>query len=141
MVSEKCPNGFTLRHTMKANNRAITRVAWSPNGRLLASASYDQTVRIWDTETGKQEKELYGYSGSVFTVCITPDGRYAVSASKSALKVWDMSGSNALAYIAWSQMITFMQWRLHQTAVMPSPAHTTQLCACGILKVKKSILF
>lgn len=91
MAGEKLPTGFTLRHTLKANNRAITRIAWSPDGRMLASASYDQKVRIWDAETGQQIEELYGYSGSVFTVCITPDGRFAISASKSALKVWDIT--------------------------------------------------
>ena len=88
------PAGFTLRHTLKANNRAITRLAWAPDGNQLASASYDQTVRIWDTVAGKELRQLYGYSGSVFTVVITADGRYAISASKNALKVWDMAGEN-----------------------------------------------
>ena len=85
MDFETIPQGFTLRHTLKANNRAITRVAWAPDGKSLASASYDQTVRLWDVEKGGQIQELYGYSGSVFTVAITPDGRFAVSASKSGL--------------------------------------------------------
>ncbi|MCZ7670264.1 MAG: hypothetical protein M5U34_25405 [Chloroflexi bacterium] len=67
MKKETCPPGFKLRHILKASNRAITRVAWSPDGRLLASASYDQTVRLWDAETGKEIREILGYSGSVFT--------------------------------------------------------------------------
>ena len=94
MRVQACPAGFTLRHTLKANNRAITRLAWAPDGKLLASASYDQTVRLWNAETGAEVRELYGYSGSVFTVVITADGRLAISASKNALKVWPVSGEN-----------------------------------------------
>jgi WD40 repeat protein len=70
MKKELCPDGFRLKHILKASNRAITRLAWSPNGRLLASASYDQTVRLWNTETGREIREILGYSGSVFTVTL-----------------------------------------------------------------------
>jgi WD40 repeat protein len=65
-------------------------VAFSPNGRLLASASNDRTVRLWDPATGALTQTLEGHSDSVWSVAFSPDGRLLASASHDrTVRLWD----------------------------------------------------
>ena len=51
-----------------------TSVAFSPDGKRLASASVDQTVKVWDAATGQETLSLKGHIGRVFSVAFSPDG-------------------------------------------------------------------
>jgi len=69
-----------------------TRLCISPNGKIVASASEDETVRLWDTSTGKQYGVLGGHTEEVNLVVFSPNGKLVASASKDdTVRLWDTS--------------------------------------------------
>jgi WD40 repeat protein len=73
-------------------------VAVTPDGKWAVSASADNTLKVWDLETGHALRTLQGHSASVHGVAVTPDGKRAVSASgDKTLKVWDLETGEVLA--------------------------------------------
>lgn len=69
----------------------VVALAFSPDERLLVSGSYDKTVRIWDTETGRDVfGALEGHTGMVGAVAFSQHGRQVASGSHdSTIRVWD----------------------------------------------------
>jgi WD40 repeat protein len=65
-------------------------VAFSPDGLTLASGSYDNTIKLWDTTTGTHHQTLEGHSNSVYSVAFSPDGLTLASGSgDNTIKLWD----------------------------------------------------
>jgi WD40 repeat protein len=64
---------------------------FSPDGKRIASAGGDKTVRIWDAATGKELFKLTGHAEGVWGVAFSPDGKLLASASwDKTVKLWQI---------------------------------------------------
>lgn len=82
---------------LKGHTDWVQSAAFSPNGKLVVSASYDRTVRLWDTRTGTALQTLKGHTDHVWLAAFSPDGKLVVSASRdSTVRLWDTGTGTAL---------------------------------------------
>ena len=87
-------NADKLQQTaqLKEAKSAILCLAFSPNGKVLASGEVDKKIRLWDTATGKQLALLEGHARQVAALAFSPDGATLHSAGYDAtVRLWDVA--------------------------------------------------
>jgi Tol biopolymer transport system component/tRNA A-37 threonylcarbamoyl transferase component Bud32 len=90
----------------------VTAVTWSPDGKSLASASYDKTVRLWNASNGSPLLTYKGHTARVNALAWSPDSRYIASASNDyTVQIWEAAtGSLLSTYRGHTTEVTALAW-------------------------------
>ena len=77
-------------HTLTGHSAEVASMTFSPDGRRLATASYDRTIKLWDLTTGREVFTLLGHTAGLVCFTLSPDGNRIISGSYDATaRVWD----------------------------------------------------
>jgi eukaryotic-like serine/threonine-protein kinase len=89
-------NGKPL-FTYRGHSAAVWDIAWSPDGKNIASASKDANVQVWDAVTGRNMVTYRGHTKEVWAVSWSPDGTQIASVGdESPVQVWIVTTSKLL---------------------------------------------
>ncbi len=92
---------FRATKTIKAHFNTIRGVAIADDGKTLATASYDETIKLWNLKTGKELQALTGHSRDVECVAISADSKILASGSDdNKIKLWNLQAGKELKTLA-----------------------------------------
>jgi RNA polymerase sigma factor (sigma-70 family) len=99
-------NGNELRR-LKGHGDGVASIAFSPDGKALASGSLDKTVRIWDVATGDETRRLQGHELAVNAVAYSPNGNLLASAEHGVIRLWDAATGKLVSTLHGSWPLAF----------------------------------
>ena len=78
--------------TLTGHTDWVYTLAFSPNGKTIASGCIDATIHLWDAQTSKQKKTLTGHTSRVKSLTFSPDGKILVSGSEDgSVLLWEIN--------------------------------------------------
>ena len=103
----------------KAHPARVTSVAWSPDGKRIASASDDKLVTICDSSNGTTFHIYRGHAAEVYAVAWSPDGKYIASAgADKTVQIWNATtGNHLLTYSGHSGAVNSVSWSSDSTQI------------------------
>jgi hypothetical protein len=103
---------WKLLAVLRGHEDVVFSISWRPDGKRLASASFDKTIRIWDVDAAKVEQTFTGHSDVVYAVAYSPDGKRLASASKdrTARLIDPATGKALLTFSGMEQDVLAVAW-------------------------------
>ncbi|RHZ59243.1 uncharacterized protein CDV56_102161 [Aspergillus thermomutatus] len=78
-------------HSLEYHRESVERLAFSDERQMLASASTDGTLRLWDVTTGRCLRVIEGFKGKITAISFSPEGKWLASLSGGMIHVWDVA--------------------------------------------------
>ncbi len=104
----------TTVHKLAGHTSWIYSLAFSPDGHTLASAGWDEWIRLWDLETGAERAVLEGHKSEVYCLAFSPDGKTLASGSannNSVVKLWDVAtGGEQTELVGHGNVVHTLDW-------------------------------
>jgi len=96
----------------KGHSGRVNGLTWSPNGQRIASVSYDKSMQVWDSSTGKKFIIHRNVSAGMHAVSWSPDGRFLASGGNDKMvQVWDaITRNNIFTYRGHTGFVTAVAW-------------------------------
>jgi WD40 repeat protein len=95
--AHESPHPATFTHSLKGHTDWVLSIAFSPDGHTIASGSFDQTIRLWNRNTGLCLKVLQGHTNWIHSVAFSPDSQLLASASSDqTIQIWDITTGDRL---------------------------------------------
>ncbi len=86
--------GTIERNILRGHEGLVSSLAFSLDGKYIASGSYDKTVQLWDLEGNPIGKPFWGHEDVVYAVAFSPDGKYIASGGfDNNVRLWDLEGN------------------------------------------------
>ncbi len=120
----------TTIFTYRGHSARVSAIAWSPDGKRLASASDDKVVQISDGRNGNTLLTYDGHSGELYTVAWSPDGQYIASAgADKTVQVWSaITGKKIYTYKGHTAAVNAVSWSPDSKHIASaSDDHTVQV--------------
>jgi WD40 repeat protein len=154
LETKKYHRTFSYLTSPYSHNGFVNALVYSPNGHIIASASGDKTIRIWQSSTGTIKRTLNGHTDAVLAIAINPDSTILVSGSADqTIRIWNLqtgenryiinqhlAAVNTLAitpdnqtFISGSTDSTIKLWHLHTGELYRTvKIHSTAISAIAI---------
>src|SRR5262249_30984729 len=96
----------------------VTTLAFSPDGKVLASGGWDDMVRLWDVESGKELRKMLAHQAMIARVVFSPDGKMLASRGgiDGTLRLWDPATGAELRKV--EKLSRVNPWRFYREAAL-----------------------
>ncbi|KAF2798827.1 hypothetical protein K505DRAFT_346348 [Melanomma pulvis-pyrius CBS 109.77] len=128
MLSIREAGWDACRSTLEGHSDHVNAVAFSLDRQLVASASRDKTIRLWEVATGTCYSTLEGHSEWVMAVAFSPDGQLVASASRDkTIRLWDAATGTCRTLEGHSDQVNAVAFSPDGKLVASASSHTVRL--------------